>query len=298
MKKLTRLAVITALFTLLASGTAYAHYFWINAYESFAHGSGHVLMFLGFGHKLPADDLLSGDFGNISVQKLRIKGPDGKTTDLTVPDTARRERKTTPWGATLETGDIALTKFAAAAETPAGVYTVSAQSAPIYITKYLDADDKPKFAFKPMNEVKDAKKIMDSIQLLSFAKSHFTIGSEKPSPEAGGMPLEITPLTNLSNIRAGELVSFETTFMGSKVQSGADTEYITAFSDTFGMPDGYQLYSMILNGKSAIRFPAAGNWLVSAVVKKDVESMPELAELKGKVKSVYYSATLSFNVKP
>lgn len=297
MKKLLSVAAFAVVMTF--SGTAFAHYFWVNASPSFTHMPGHILMALGFGHQTPMDDLLVGDFGNIVVDHMKITGPEGKEFMLSTPVPKRMEQKGTPWKSTVEEGDLAIHKMAMSPGTPKGVYLVSAESKPFVMTKYVNKKGRTKMATKPIDQIKDVDKVLESFKYMGFAKSYVNYKGEWKSPQVLNAGLEITPTVDISSVKPGDIVSFETKFMGKKLQTDSNNiEYTTAFSDTYGMSDGFQLVSFVMDGKSQFRIPEAGNWIVSVYVKRDVDKTPELADLKGKVKVVYYGATLSFSVKP
>lgn len=297
MKKSLSIIVFAAMMAF--SGTASAHYFWVNAHDSFAHPPGHILVSLGFGHALPMDDLLSGDFGNILVKSIELTGPDGRKMPLNLPDTSRKELKDTLWNSTLEDGELAVQKITMSPESMKGIYMVSAESVPFYMTSYKNKDGKIRMATKTIDQIDDLEEVQESFLYMGYAKTYVNMKSDWKELHDAGADLEITPLTDLSNLKPGDMVEFDTEFMGKKLNTTSKSiEYMTAFSDTYAMPDGFQLMSFIMNGKTQFRVPEAGHWLVSVYVKKDVADTPELAHLKGKVLSVFYGATLSFTVKP
>jgi len=68
--RLTAKITITAVASLFMATTVYAHSFWVNTFESFAHQPGHVTVGLGWGHTLPIDDILNSPNGKILVESF------------------------------------------------------------------------------------------------------------------------------------------------------------------------------------------------------------------------------------
>jgi len=296
MKKFITSAILAV--SLFISGSASAHNFWVNAYDSFTHAPGHILAMIGFGHHLPVDDMLSGDFGNIAIEKYNLTGPDGKVQSLGLPVTKRQKLEKTPWGATFEKGDIGLRKVAMSKKSPKGTYMISAGSQPTFFTKYINKKGKMRLAMTSMDKVKDAKEVLESFKYAGYAKSYVAFGKWTAPQKAGG-DLEIIPLTDLSNLKAGDMVEFEVTLRGKKVITDANhIERLVASSETFGNPDGFQLQSFIHNGKAKFRIPTPGQWLVNVLIEREVDSTPELSYLKGQTKKVFLSDAISFMVKP
>lgn len=278
------------------AGTANAHFFWINSHESFNHPPGHAIFSLGFGHELPVGDLLSGEFGSIEVDSYRITGPDGRVFNFENPDTKRRTQKQTVWESTIEDGDLGLRKMALTENTAEGVYTVTAEMVPSFFTIYIDKSGRQKVGRESKDKTKGAEKIISSMKYGSFAKTYLTIGDWK-QPEPVKADLDIIPLTDLSSVKKGDIVEFETRFNGKLLSTSfSGLEYMTAFGSNFGAHDGFQLFSLIKNGRSQFRVLEKGEWVVSVFVEKDVADDPSMKNLQGKTDTVYYNATLTFNV--
>jgi len=295
MKKIVSLLVLTVI--LAISSSAYAHTLWVNLYRSTAHGVGHAMMSLGFGHALPMDDMLAGDYGNVSIEKYEFIGPDGKTFPIELPDTTRQKQFSTPWNTKIEGGDLGLRKMAFSKDSLKGVYTLHAQSKSAYFTQYIDNKGRQRLKMLPIDKIKNLQKVVFSTNYNAFARGYLNFGSEWKKPEFRGDNLEIIPEQDPGKIRVGEKATFHTKFMGKDLSAGGTSiEYMTAFSNSFGAKTG--LYSMIMGGKSEFRFPEPGQWLLNVFVKKDVASVPELAHLKGKTTVVYYAGTVTVNVLP
>jgi len=281
----------------MVTGSASAHFFWINADESFSHMPGHVIFSLGFGHTMPVGDLLSGDFGDLNIKSYEIKGPDGKVAKLRIPEPSKAPAMDTDWDSSIYQGDFGAQKMAFSAKTKKGIYTVSSEIVPTFITIYKNEKGRQKFARKPINEVKGIKEVVASMYYSAFAKSYINYGGKWEEPKPLGKDLEIIPLTDMSNVKAGDLIKFKVIFNGKTLSSSfSGLEYMTAFSSTYGAHDGFQLFAPVKNGVAKFRIPEKGSWLASIYVERDVEKA-KLKKFQGKTQQAVFGSTLSFQVR-
>ncbi|MEH0020172.1 MAG: DUF4198 domain-containing protein [Desulfobacter sp.] len=297
MKKAATL--ITTLLTLgLIASQAAAHSLWINAHESFTHPPGHVLTSLGWGHQVPMDDFLMSDAGAVSIIRYDLVGPDGSATSMDLPVIKKEKTITSKTGMTISPGDLGLRKIALTKDTRPGTYAVTAESKATFFTGYVDANGKHKMATKPMDEIKDAKSFDFSTRYKAVATTYIGI-KEWTKPTSLGHDLELMPETDLSQVKAGDIVPFTVTLKGQPVTSDMDaTNFLHMTSNTYGGPDRYMLAAYILDGKAQIRVPTTGEWVASVIVKKDVRPDNELKHLVKKCQNIYYGATVSFNARP
>ena len=292
------LPAIALAVTLLASGPASAHQFWIKLTESLNHPPGHVLSALGFGHELPLDDYLVGSYGSIQIGKYQVVGPDGKAADLGLPEIKQLPTNETKLGLDVTSGDLGIRKIALKEGTPEGAYQVAAESVPMFFTTYVNDKGKNRVKPLPMDAIKDLKTVKASYKYQSFAKSYFAVG-KWTEPKPLGHELELTPLTDMSKVRAGDIVEFNLTFKGKPVTTDSNNlRVLTATSNTFGGPDKFFLAAMVFDGKAQFRIPTAGQWVVNIYYIEKVEDNPALKELEGKCTLVYTAASVFFTVKP
>ena len=293
MKKIFLLLI---LFVLMTSPVS-AHMLWINSFESFAHPPGHTTVSLGWGHALPIDDITNGVGARISVEKFSLINPNGKEISLKKPGSEFAKPFISNDDIDLFAADIACQKIALKKGTQSGVYLIAANSKKGFGTKYIDTKGRTRLASKPKNEINDIQKILFSVQYQAFAKSYLAVGPwSMPKPLGHG--LEITPLTDLSKARVGDLVEFDVRFHGKPLSYGpTGIEYITAFASSFGLSDNFALFSYISKGKAQFRVQSSGQWLVNVFHNEPVTKEGPLKEFWDKVTSVNYGATLTFNVK-
>jgi len=297
MKK-TSLSFIAGLLLVAFSSQAMAHTLWINLYESYTHPPGHAMVSLGWGHAVPMDDLLVSKNGSLQLATFDLVDPDLNRTALPMPVLKMEDVIETGSGMTAQCGDLGIRKLSLTDKTKPGTYQVVVTSKENFFTKYLDKKGKMKMAVKPLDEVKDAHKVLFSVKYKSFAKAFMAV-KKWTDPKPLGFDLELIPMTDLSNVHVGDLVSFRVTFMDKPVViSPKNIRYLTATSNSFGGPDNFFLAAYIMNGKAQFRMPAAGQWVANVYVKQDVTPESDLKKLVGKCTTVYYAGTISFNVKP
>lgn len=293
---------ITMLFTLIAvfvfSGNLFAHTLWLNLNESFAHPPGHAICSLGWGHSVPMDDFLMSEAGAVNIERYYLLAPDNTATDFPLPVIKLEKTIESKSGMKIIPGDLGLQKISLTENTLPGTYQVIAESKATFFTGYLDENGKMKMVAKAMDEIKGVKKITFSTQYKAFAKSYMGIKKwTKPMP--AGHALEIMPTCDLSNVHAGDIVTFEAALKGKKLNCSMNAiNYLLATSNTYGGPDQFMLASYIMDGKAQIRVPTAGSWVFSVLVKKQVTPDNELKDLVKKCTTVYYGATISMTVKP
>ena len=287
--------LLFALMCLLAAAPAGAHSLWVNLYESFSHPPGHAIASIGWGHSIPMDDTVQ----NLNLKSYTLVGPDNQATALPMPLKAETSPPKTASGLKVHSGDIGVRKMVLSDAAKPGTYQVALATNDNYYTIYLDQKGRKKWAMKTMDQVKGAQKVLAGMNFKAYAKAYFSV-RQWSDPQPLGHDLEITPITDLSKVRAGDKVEFKITFMGKPLNTSPEKsiEYITASSNTFGGPDKFALSAMISGGKGGFRMPSAGQWLVNVYTRQVVTKDNDLKHLADKCTTVLYSSTVSFNVKP
>jgi len=283
---------------LFCAAHAQAHSLWINVNESFAHPPGHVMTSLGWGHAVPLDDFLMSEAGAVAIEKYSLVAPDGSATPIPLPVIKKETATQSKAGLTIVPGDLGLRKISLTDKSVPGTYQVLAESRATYFTGYVNAKGKNKMTAKAMDEIRGAKSFNFSTRYKATAKSYFGVKKwTKPSP--AGFDLEIMPETDLSNVKAGDLVKFTITLKGQPLTCDMKgMNYLHMTSNTFGGPDSYMLTAYIMGGKAQIRVPTTGQWVASVMVEKKVTPDNELKDLVKKCESVYYGATVGFTARP
>ncbi|SDU29427.1 MULTISPECIES: DUF4198 domain-containing protein [Desulfobacula] len=288
----------TLIAALIFSTNVFAHSLWVNLNESFSHPPGHVISSLGWGHSVPMDDFLMSKGGAVTIERYDLVGPDNSKTAMPLPVIKQEKVFESKTGMNIVTGDLGLRKISLTEDTQPGTYQVIAESKATFFTGYVDKNGKVKMTTKPMDKIKGAKKFNYSTRYKAVAKSYMGI-KKWTQPMPAGHELELMPTCDLSNVRAGGIVSFEASLNGKKLNCDMDgMNYLLAKSNTYGVPDGFMLSAYIMDGKARVRIPTAGEWVVIVMVQKEVTPENELKDLVGKCTMVHYGATVSMNVKP
>lgn len=297
MKKLIK-AVLILMITTTVSSSAMAHALWVNVFESFAHPPGHALVALGWGHSVPLDDILATNHAILKLKSYEVIDPDMERTAMPMPIIKMEKEHKTSSGVIIQKGDLGIRKIGLTKDSTPGTYQIVAESKESFFTSYIDKKGKSKFVGLSMDKVKNYKEMQMSIKYIANAKSFMTVKKWTP-PQPLGYDLEIIPDTDLSKLKAGELVKFKVTYMGRPVSVVGDKiQYLTLSSNTYGGPDGFFLSAYVMNGKAQFRIPTAGQWVASLFFKQPVKGNKKLAHLKNKCKTIFYSGTVSFTVKP
>ncbi len=289
--------ILQLVLLVMVASPAFAHRIWINVFESKAHNSPHAMVSLGWGHKLPMDDILTSTASRVEMESFVMVNPLMQETPIAIPPFKLKEPEKTTGDMEMFEADMATRKIALKKECAQGVYQFSAISKPNFYTFYTDKKGKNRLQLKAMDEIDDIEKVSHSLKYQAFAKSYLTVGPWK-QPKPLGHGLEIVPLTDLSNLHPGDMVEVSVTFYGKPLSdTSQDMDYIVAYSSGFGQDDDFFIGAYVKQGKAQFRVQSPGQWLVGIYHKRDVSPDGPLKDLQGKAKQVYHSASLTFNVK-
>lgn len=276
-KNILKLLTLTA----LSVGTLNAHYLWINSFESFEHKPGHAMVGIGWGHKLPIGEAVTK---KIKLDSFNLITPENKKVNLELPNQDINKVYKDD-SINISSADLAMQKVAFNNETEMGTYSLELITKPGYYTMFIDDKGRKRLKLKPTSELKNIKKLLFSMKHQAFAKSYFTVG-EWFSPKPLGHTLEMIPVTDLSNVKVGDVVEMEVLFNGKKLSATpAKTEFLTAVSSSRGELN--PLFSNIVKGKAKIKVTHSGQWMFT--VKKQDQKDKDTAQVN--------VATLTFNVK-
>jgi len=73
--------------------------------------------------------------------------------------------------------------------------------------------------------------------------------------------------------------------------------YISAYSNSFGQSDHFELMAYLKAGKGSFRVQSSGQWKVNIFHQENITKNGKLKKMFGKTKSVLHGSTLTFNVK-
>lgn len=301
--KRKKLVLLTVAVTTVILGLphAFAHDFFVSVIESMSHPPGHISVFPGWGHSFPMDDYLAGDI----LEAYTVYDPDLRKTDIPFDRTANKDIENNPGkeipdfpAATIKAGDAFIRQLFFKKDAPQGTYQVALIKKKTQYNSYIDKKGRKRWNRRPLDQIKDAKKINTSINYQSFAKAFATIGKwTKPKPL--GHELELVPLTDLSQVNVGDLVSFKVLLRGEPVERSDPSHGVsdlTAYGSQYGGP-GYGLRGKIYKGVAKIQVTAPGEWMVAANIYTPVTQDSGPKELVGKCLDVGLSASVTFHVQ-
>lgn len=251
---------------------------------------------LGYGHVLPHDDFVDSA---LTLESYDLLSPSMKRTSLRPPEGIVEELEAIR-GATVSIGDVAPRKISFNAEAEKGVHQVVVSTKEEFFSLW-EEDGEVQTASLPLNELAD-KEVLTSVKYQAFAKA-FLPHETWTQPSGLGHALEIIPLTDLSDVHVNDWVTFQVNFMGKPFSCTQESmEFLLASSNTFGGEgggelEGFFLSSYIVNGRSRIKMPTAGAWLINVFSHQDVSPDNELKKLSESCRKVYYGSSVTFNVK-
>ncbi len=285
---------------------AFGHGFFVASTSSMTHPYGCATINIVWGHAMPMDDFLPAkrieSYGIYDPELRELKFPfNSKANNDITYENKGKENKHFP-SATLQTGDSFAQKIIFKEDASEGVYQAAATLKKSYLTVWDDDKGKRHWNPKSLDQIKKTKKNIKNIQMSalfqSFAKSFITKG-EWAQPKAIGHALELIPLTDLTKVQAGDIVSFQILFNGEPYQpKSIPAAKILAYGELYGCQGNYQygIWGNIHDGKGNLRMPAPGKWAVQVFVKKPISEYDGSENVSGKALEIAYIATATFNV--
>jgi len=273
-----------------------AHTFWVTSTGSFEHAPGHALVGLGWGHVLPFDDRLNS--GRVHVDEFSITSPDNEKTLLKVPTDEGIEATNETKDFEVFDANVGLQKIGLKKDSTKGTYLIHAKQKPTFYTHFIDTKDRKRIKLTTKDKIKNIKKVLFSVKWEGYGSSYLTLGkwSEQKAKNKG---FEIVPKSDLSNLKAGDMVEFEVLFYGKpydKVAKKGEAK-LTLFSNPISQGEGLSLTAPVYKGIAKFAVPSKGQWMIMAILDQKVKKEGELKDLHGKVNSVMFSSTLTFHVK-
>ena len=284
---------------------AWGHDLFITLRESMTHPPGHYNLVIGYGHAMPMDEFLEAD----RIKEFAIYDPASTKMDFIFDPKANegmmhgkaKNKKEYP-ALTLQAGNYFGQNIQLNKESPRGTYQVALVLKPCFFTMWKNKKGRQKWAIKPLDqvkaEVKDIKEILASVQYQVSAKAVMSVG-DWTEPKPLSHDLEIIPLTDLTQIKLGDEVSFKVLYRGKPLKGPMEDPYtIKAYSEFYGASHSYGLYGVVNEeGKATIKITEYGQWFVNIWKIQRVNKEDGPRELVGKCRKTISRATLSFYVK-
>jgi uncharacterized GH25 family protein len=243
---------VAVLLLLWCASWAQAHMFWLNVNHDTPKAGEPVQVEIGFGHKFPQDEEIKGE----RLGFIKAVGPGGQEVALKKLSTTRYE-------------------FVPPA---AGVYMISAQLAPGFVTRTPQG-----------MKMQNKKGVPDANICFHFdmaAKTLVSVGDPKQGfGQSAQNTLEIIPLKNPSALKVGETLPVKVIFQGKPLEGAAVNFTYDGWPDpnkpfdTLGKTDA--------KGEIQVKLDKPGRWLLIASHKTPYPNQEECDEN-------LYSSSLTF----
>ena len=266
MNKRLRIVMLVALVLVALSAQVYAHDLWLNLNDYAPVIGGHTrpVVYFGWGHKYPVDDMFDSGFLN----KFQLIKSNGEVKDI----------KPGAGGFLATRLDIKEPgSYWVVAETFPGFYTLS------------QVGDRIAHLMKPKTGIEN---VLLSMQYQMFAKTLLNVdGAADNVTKPVGHILEIVPLQNPANLQVGDYLNVQVLFNGKPLPMIPYTRLEGTYNGF--STDGACAYSnWIMGGMARVKLIHSGQWML-----KVGYTIPVDPELQDKCDELSYYATMSFAVQ-
>lgn len=275
---------------------ALGHTLWINVVPQ---AEKHLIASIGYGDRMPGSEILTPDWGPMTLEAYDVVSPAGERSALGLPKLVTQEKKKLPSGMSVQPdGDVGVRKLAFGAQTQKGTYQLAAQTPLVRLTHYRDKQGKQQTSEKPPAQLTDVAEVTGTDLEINFMKAAFAVGGWTDATPVGHA-LEIVPLTDLSEARSGDVVRFKILLNGKAYIPQGHDGYVTAYNMSFG--DRWGLHSILEYGEGEFRVPQAGLWRVDVSFRgtnQDVDAYKKIDTGKARSLPLLVESSFVFNVRP
>lgn len=244
----------------LTASTLFAHSLWVNSFNSTTPKGGHATVSIGWGHHLSIDDSVPT---KMRLDSFNLLDPSNQTIALKMP-LEKVEEIYKDAQLTITQSNMAMQKISFQKEALKGTYSVALAAKTGYFTKYIDTKGKERFKRLSKDKITDAKEILQSNQINTFAKSYFVF-NQWSAPQPVGHPIELIPTNDFTATHQSKSVTFDVLFEGKPLSSG----YVTAKSAL--NPTDNALFAPVKKGKASFVVPHKGVWIFNVTHKTQGE---------------------------
>ena len=227
-------------------------------------------LFFCYGHHFPVDDAIRRK----KLFYVRVIAPDGSANEVSLRD------------------DRSLHSYLISYDKP-GTYVLTAETHPGYFAMYIDKKGRKRHSLKPMNTFADkAKEILSSMRSSQWAKTYVFCGPpSEPFPARIGLPLELVPARDLSQLKEGDQIELQVYNEGQPYEGDGfwDATY-TGFSTE--AEDLYIQKTPCDTGKFIVPIDVSGRWFIRFYSKN-----PALEGSRNVYLTEKRTATLVFEVR-
>ena len=272
MKRKTRtiqgltVALLSVLVLVVFAMGVSGHDLWLNLNDYAPMIGGHTrpIVYFGWGHKYPVDDLFDAAF----LSRFQLIESNGEAKDIKPG-----------------TGGFLATRLDIK---EAGSYWVAAETFPGFYT-ISQVGDRIAHRMEPKTGIEN---VLLSMQYQMFAKTLLNVGSATDDmAKPVGHVFEIVPLQNPAKLRVGDYLDVQVLFNGKPLPMIPYTRLEGTYNGF--STDGACAYSTwIMGGMARVKLIHSGSWML-----KVAYTIPSSPELQDKCDELGYYATLSFAVE-
>lgn len=239
--------IFTGLLTLLSAANVQAHSLYVQGTRYHVDKGKASPFFFCYGHHIPVDDAVRRKKLNF----VKVYRPDGSDYEVALRD------------------EKSLHSYLVDYEIE-GTYAIGAETTPGYFTKWLDKKGKVRHSIKPMSAIaKRASKVETSTLSRQWTKTYVEcVKSTMPFPSFIGLPLEIVPEKNVSQLKKGEIATFQIYYQG-KPYTGEGYWDATYTGYSTEAEDFAIQRTHITDGMIKMTVPNTGRWFLRFFFKID-----------------------------
>jgi uncharacterized GH25 family protein len=234
---------------LLLPGMSLGHSLYIQSSRYKVSQGEETPLFFCYGHHFPVDDGVRAN----KLKSVQVHKPEGQVQDIEIRN------------------EICLHSYMIRYDRP-GTYTLTAETNPGYYTVYLDKKGRKRHTIKPKSAIVDrAREVTKSLYSKQSTKTY--VVCEEPSrtfPRHIGLPLELVPRGDLTNLKAGETLELEVFFEGQPY-AGQGTWDATLNGFSTQAEDNFYPKTKVSGDVIRIPIPHPGRWYVRYFIKVDAQ---------------------------
>ncbi len=241
----TKTTIATLILCLLLPAGAFAHSLFVQVGRYHVNNGKASPLFFCYGHHIPVDDAVRGK----KLHYIRVTRPDGSVQNIAI----RNEKS--------------LHSYVVKYDMP-GTFVLTAETNPGFFTTWTDKKNRKRHSIKPMSAIADkASSVEGSLRSSQWTKTYVTCEkSSKPFPAHMGLPLELVPARDVSNLKQGENLTF-TVYMDGKPYKGKGFWDATYNGFSTQAEDMYFPKQEITGGTFTLPLDVPGRWFVRFFAK-------------------------------
>lgn len=271
-----------------------AHTLWINVVPQLDK---HVIASLGYGERMPASEILTPDWGAMTLETYEVLSPSGERNSLGLPKLVTQPKQALSTGVTVQPdSDVGVRKLSFDARAAKGTYQLAGQTPLVRLITYRDKQGTEQTSDRPLKELRDVDRVLSTELEINYMKAVFNVGNwTEPGPI--GHALEIVPLNDLKAARVGDVVRFKVLLNGKPLILKGHDAHLTA--SNAGLGDRWGLQSTLERGEGQFRLIDAGQWRVDVSytgTNKDVDMFRDIEGGKAQGLPLLIESSFVFDV--